>query len=111
MVLLGYLVFDGNGHIVSSNTATPNGASIPGTGPMVQPLLDFTGTYTVNTDCSGTIMISNSPQTNTSVMTTSGLTLNFVQLGIGNASTQQFQMLDLTVSNSSTIGSGYAIAQ
>lgn len=114
---IGYIVFDGAGNITSTN---PNPVAVPvGTTPApnngVQPLLDFTGTYTVNPDCSGTITISNTGTASTSA---SSLTLNFVQEGTGNTTpfnlfAQQFPQLALTVSNSSTgmVGSGYAIAQ
>ena len=60
---LARVVFDGNGNVVSQS-GTPSSLSF----------LQFTGTYTVNTDCSGTMMLntSNSTGTGTGTTTTNG---------------------------------------
>jgi len=90
----------------------------------VQPALQYTGTYTVNPDCTGTMTITNqslasaasSFQTIGNVTTgTQTFTVNFVELGMAsstlNPSFPQLPELDLTVSGSNLVGSGYAIAQ
>ena len=107
--VIGYVDFDGNGNIIamstnnqlSSPTAPITGASIPTTAPP-QPTfsaLDFTGTYTVNSDCSGTMTISNSANaaTNSTGSTTTSTTTNTGTTTTGTTATGSSPSQSITV--------------
>jgi hypothetical protein len=119
--VIGYLEFDGAGHIValSSMSASTSTAS-------TFTALQYTGTYSVNSDCSGTMKIGNSSSatgtaTTTTGSTTSGtsgssqsLTLNFVitpPQAPGGGAFAPAPGLDLSFSTADESGSGYALAQ
>jgi hypothetical protein len=73
-VLLGRAHFDGNGNIVADQTSPVS--------PL--PMLDFTGTYTVNADCSGTMTLI---AQNTSTSTTGTGTGTGAGIGTGTGTT------------------------
>jgi len=120
-VLLGRAHFDGNGNIVADQTS-PNS-------PLA--ILDFTGTYTVNPDCSGTmtLMVPNTNTTATGTGTsttltgatsTSPMTVTFV-LGQPSISVPAGSpainwntlrpSLSISVSNANQTAFGYGMAQ
>jgi hypothetical protein len=118
--VIGYLDFDGAGNIIAStNTANVS----PST---TYSALVFTGTYSVNPDCTGTMTIS-SPAATSSTSTTSGsssanqtLTIGFVvsaptftaQPGIINSNLFSAPPdLNLSFSDSDESGWGYAQPQ
>jgi len=115
--VIGYLDFDGAGHIVALSSMTP---SPIGSNPTTFTALHYTGTYSVNSDCSGTMTISNSsPATATTGSTGSasggsqGMLLNFVitpPTAPGGAFAPA-PGLDLSFSTADASGSGYALAQ
>ncbi len=116
--VIGYLEFDGAGHIVAlSSMSTSSIASNPSTFTALQ----YTGTYSVNSDCSGTMQIGNS---STATVTTgsnssasgssSSMTLNFVitpPTAPGGGAFAPAPGLDLSFSTADASGSGYALAQ
>jgi hypothetical protein len=119
--VIGYLEFDGAGHIVALQSTSAVASSTSTSSSFAS--LQYTGTYSVNSDCSGTMTISNSSASSTTTGTatsttgsaaTSGMTLNFVitppvtQTGGGFAPSPG---LDLSFSTASASGSGYALAQ
>lgn len=109
--VLGYLSFDGAGGITGNNQATIPAAN---SAASLQPTLQFTGTYTVNADCSGTMTISNSAATSGNGAGSVGLTVNFVELGgavTPLSPVPQQPGLLLTVANSTRVGVGYALPQ
>ncbi|HTR34721.1 MAG TPA: hypothetical protein VMH80_02390 [Bryobacteraceae bacterium] len=143
--ILGEVVFDGAGNIAMPASApipspTPlsaNGNSSSNAEPTSLTSLEYTGTYSVNADCSGTMTISSSSaaltpgssgSSGTSTTTSGGgssstaqsLTISFVisQPAIsgapGIARVNEFVQspeLSLTFSDSSQTGWGYALAQ
>ena len=114
--VIGYLNFDSAGHIVPQ-AAWANLS----TSPTTYSTLAFTGTYTVNVDCSGVMTISNSPSLlATSASSTSALTIDFVispptiTASAGSANLNGFSGspdLNLSFTNSEEAGWGYAIPQ
>jgi hypothetical protein len=111
--VIGYLEFDGTGHIValsSMSASSTSTASIDSTFSSLQ----YTGTYSVNSDCSGTMTISKS---STAAATTSGghgMMLNFVitpPSAPGGGAFAPAPGLDLSFSTANASGSGYALAQ
>jgi len=117
--LIGYLDFNGAGKIV----ALPSNSSSSSNGTMTFSALQYTGTYTVNSDCSGTMTITNSDlasSTNTSATTgattadtaASSVTLNFVITPPSQqAGSSQSPGLVLSYSMGDNSGTGYALAQ
>jgi len=114
--VIGYLFFNGAGGIIPQ-PITPNYSSIGS----VYSSLAFTGTYTVNADCSGTMSISSSSISTTSLTSTTTpnqtLTLGFVispatySGQAGNTSPSAFSggpVLNLSFSASNASGWGYA---
>jgi hypothetical protein len=120
--VVGYVVFDGVGSIkanpVSPATGTTSSATNVNT---AQRALQFSGTYTVNPDCSGSMTISNAsslssngPSTGGPTVTPQSLIVNFVELGAASSGLSSFSQpsqLALSVSSANTLGVGYAIAQ
>jgi mucin-2 len=114
--VIGYLYFSGAGSII----AQPTTANYQTIGTSYASLV-FTGTYTVNPDCSGTMSIStSSPSTSSSTSTTAAnqtLTINFV-ISPGTFSGQAGNpnpgvsiggpVLSLSFSDSNESGWGYA---
>jgi hypothetical protein len=127
--LIGYLDFNGSGQIVpltSSSTTSTTTAVGNATGPSSFSALDYSGTYAVNSDCSGTITINQGTLASSSGTTATGagtgtssaanaITINFVLTPPTNsgaiATTAQTPGLTLSYSQGSTSGSGYASAQ
>jgi hypothetical protein len=128
--IIGYLYFNGAGQIVSLSQF--NGTSSTGstTTGSTYSALQFTGTYTVNADCAGTMTISaaNSSSTtgttgtSTTGTTTTGTTsttgtnetlnVNFVLTpATVNSPFAQTPGLALSFSTTDESGSGYAVAQ
>ncbi len=137
---IGYLDFNGAGKIVSTSPSTATSTSVSSAsttaGHSTYSALDFTGTYTVNSDCSGTMTISNSSTSTTGTTTGTGTTgstgtgttgsigttgkssanqstsINFVitqpNSSIGGPQTPG---LTLSFSTPDESGSGYALAQ
>jgi hypothetical protein len=120
--LIGYLDFDGAGNIV----AVPSAQNYLSRSQTTYSNLGFTGTYTVNPDCSGAMTISSS-STATGTTTTSGtstsaqaLTINFVispptvTVEPGSTNTNGSSGgpdLNLSFANSNEAGWGYALPQ
>ena len=129
--LIGYLNFNGAGQIVAAPTTAAASSSASST-----LALQYTGTYTVYPDCSGTMTISNSSTasttgttttmgtttttgtTTTDATTTSSITVNFVitpSIQSGNsgnsAAGAQYPELAMSFSTATESGSGYALIQ
>jgi len=114
--VMGYLFFDGAGNII----AQPNYSNTPSTGNTYVALA-FTGTYTINADCTGTMSISSSwagTSTTTTTSTTIAsqtLTIDFVvspSTFSGQANTTSAgPVLNLSFSDSNESGWGYAVSQ
>ncbi len=111
-VMIGYLDFDGAGHITTlASTSTSSSSTFTS--------LQYTGTYTVNVDCSGTMTISPTSTSSTSGTTgtttgttsTGSLTVNFVITPPATPSGNESPGLDLSFSNAAESGSGYALVQ
>jgi hypothetical protein len=141
--ILGYLNFDGAGHIVALPMATTGTTTVttpftfnPAPAPMTFASLDFTGSYTVNADCSGTMTINNSSATSTTGTGTTGtgttgtgtttttsqsFSIDFVitpaatsapnASGNPNSNAVGSPELSLSFSNSDQAGWGYALPQ
>lgn len=104
-VIIGYLDFDGAGHITTLASTSTSSSSI-------LTSLQYTGTYTANVDCSGTMTISPASSTTTSGTTsTASLKLNFVITPPTTPSGNESPGLDLSYSNAAASGSGYALVQ
>jgi hypothetical protein len=114
--VLGYLFFNGLGGIIPQ-PITPNYSS----SGSVYSSLAFTGTYTVNTDCTGTLSISSSSISTVGLTSTATpnqtLTMGFVispatySGQAGNTSPSAFSggpVLNLSFSSASASGWGYA---
>jgi hypothetical protein len=84
--MIGYLDFDGNGNIIAQPTNAANAAL----GSMTYPALVFTGTYSVNADCTGSMTISNPATTSSTSTTTTS--------GTGSSSTNQTLTIDFVIS-------------
>ncbi len=119
-VIIGYLDFDGAGHIITlaSSTSSPSSTSTSSTSSSSTfTSLQYTGTYTVNVDCSGTMTISPASASSTTGTTTTGttstgsMTLNFVITPPATPSGNESPGLDLSFSNAAESGSGYALVQ
>jgi hypothetical protein len=110
---IGYITFNGAGGI-TANPAIP-ATTTTVTPTSLQPELQFTGTYTVNSDCSGTMTIASGPTSTTSgTSTTRSFTINFFEVSAGGTPFNplpQLSGLALSVSNSNTVGWGYASQQ
>jgi hypothetical protein len=114
--VFGYLDFDGAGNVI----AQPVSAGSPATSTPYSALV-FTGTYTVNSDCSGSISITPLSAASTSTGTTTtasstnqALTISFVispPTSNGSASAAGAPTLNLSFSDSDESGGGYAVAQ
>ncbi len=114
--VIGYLNFDSAGHIVPQ-AAWANMS----TSPTTFSTLAFTGTYTVNADCSGTMMIGNSSSlAATSASNTSAISIDFVIspptiiASAGSTNPNGFSGppdLNLSFTTSEVAGWGYAIPQ
>jgi hypothetical protein len=114
--MIGYLFFNGAGGIIPQPTM-PNNSSI-GSG---YSSLAFTGTYTVNADCTGTMSVSSSSSSTSGLTSTAipnqTLTMGFVispatfSGQAGNTSPGAFSggpVLNLSFSTSNASGWGYA---
>lgn len=131
--VIGYIYFDGIGNIVS--TAGDIAASSTG---QTYSALQFTGTYSVNPDCTGTMTISNSSSTTSTGTTSTGTTTTSTgttstgtttttstTTSTGNSITLTFVLsppttslvgastpvLNLSYSTADESGSGYALAE
>jgi len=127
--VLGYIYFDGAGNIVSTlpmTATTSTTSSSSTTGQSSYSALQFTGTYSVNLNCTGTMTISNSSTsstTGTSTGTSTGSTsttsngtqsiaLNFViSPPSGSVGGAQTPALSLSYSTADESGSGYALGE
>ena len=140
--LIGNLLFDGQGNIVASQPATAagsstsigSGTSTTGTGTttsttqtavkMALASLQFTGTYTLNSDCSGTLTISNSSATGTTTGTTNtGMTESFTasfaltppKFTVANGTNLNYYRsapaLEFTSTGANEIATGYALPE
>lgn len=106
--IMGYLDFDGAGNIVALPSTGMSNFSSSGSVQSTFATLAFTGSYAVNLDCSGTMMITDSP----SVPTTQPVTINFVITpAIAASAVPQTPGLSLSYFTGNTAGSGYAVAQ
>jgi hypothetical protein len=116
--VVGYLNFDGAGKIGASPVAAPADTTATATNVnTLQRSLQYGGTYSVNADCSGSMLISNGVSLtgaggNTGATAQSFL-ISFVELGGSGPALSPFTLpeLILTLSNNGTVGAGYAIAQ
>jgi hypothetical protein len=116
--VVGYLNFDGTGNIKASSAGAPTDTSSTAANVnTLQRSLQYSGTYTVNADCSGSMTISNATSiagaTGTNGTTAQSFTMSFVELGGSGPTLSPFTLpeLVLTISNSGMVGAGYAIAQ
>jgi hypothetical protein len=123
--IAGYVVFDGAGTIRANPVNAPAGTTPTAmNATLLQLSVQFSGTYLVNADCSGSMTISNAASlasassgsgSGGATITPQSFTINFVELGGGSLTVNPFSQalpeLALTVSNANIIGSGYAIAQ
>jgi hypothetical protein len=143
VTVIGYLDFNGAGQIVSpsglggSSTSTTSSSS----GSVTFSALQYTGTYSVNADCSGTLTINNSSTasttsgtgTTTTGTTTTGTSTTGSTTTSGSAATQSITInfvitppsapvgglnssngtpgLVLSYSQGDVSGSGYALSQ
>jgi len=76
--------------------------------------LQYTGIYSVNSDCSGTMTISNASTATATTGSSKGMTLNFVitpPTAPGGGAFAPAPGLDLSFSTAESSGSGYALAQ
>jgi hypothetical protein len=106
--IMGYLDFDGAGNLVALPLTGMSNSSSSGSVQSTFATLAFTGSYAVNLDCSGTMMITDSP----SVPTTQPVTINFVITpAIAASAVPQTPGLSLSYFTGNTAGSGYAVAQ
>ena len=114
--VIGYLNFDSAGHIIPQ-AAWANMSSAQTT----YSTLAFTGTYTVNPDCSGAMTISNSSSlAATGASSASAITIDFVispptiTASAGSSNPNGFSGppdLNLSFTNSNVAGWGYAFPQ
>jgi hypothetical protein len=107
--VLGYLEFDGVGHIVALSSMSA-ASTVATASPYTA--LQYTGTYSVNSDCSGTMEIGNS--TTAAASSGTGTLLNFVitpPMAPGGGAFAPAPGLDLSFSTAAASGSGYALAQ
>jgi hypothetical protein len=114
--VMGYLFFDGFGKII----AQPIYSNTPSTGTAYAALA-FTGTYTINADCSGTMSISSSwagtstTTATSTIVASQTLTINFVvspSTFSGQANTASAgPVLNLSFSDANESGWGYAVAE
>jgi mucin-2 len=130
--VIGYIYFDGIGNIIS--TAGDIAASSTG---QTYSALQFTGTYSVNPDCTGSMTISNSSSTTTTgtstgttttstgTTSTGTTTTTSTTTSTGNSITLTFVLsppttslvgaatpvLNLSYSTADESGSGYALAE
>jgi hypothetical protein len=116
--VVGYLNFDGAGKIGASQVGAPSATTSTATNVnTLQRSLQYSGTYTVNVDCSGSMTISNAASltgaTGNTGTTAQSFTISFVELGGSGPTLSPFTLpeLILTLSNSGMVGAGYAIAQ
>jgi hypothetical protein len=59
---VGYISFDGNGNATQEDFVVKNGTEVPGGGPNASGFhTGETGTYMINSDCTGTLNITLSP--------------------------------------------------
>jgi trimeric autotransporter adhesin len=107
--VIGYLDFDGAGNIVAVPAMVNYSSS-----QTTFSTLDFTGTYTVNPDCSGTMTIGSSSASSTS-SASQALTIGFViSPSTGSPSPDASSGspdLSLSFANSDEAGWGYAVPQ
>jgi len=107
--VMGYLVFDGAGHIVPLS-------SMAGAPAAAFTALQYTGTYAVDSDCSGSMTIGKpaAATATTTAAASSSMTLNFVitpPTSAGGFAFAPAPALDLSFSTADAAGSGYALAQ
>jgi hypothetical protein len=108
--VIGYLEFDGTGHIVALSSMSASSTSIDSTFSSLQ----YTGTYSVNSDCSGTMTINKSSAATATAGDSQGMPLNFVitpPTAPGGGAFAPAPGLDLSFSTADASGSGYALAQ
>jgi hypothetical protein len=110
--VIGYLDFSGSGQIVAPADSSGISSSVPAATPS---LFAFTGTYSVNPDCSGTMTISSS-STSSSTGTTTGnsstsqsITVSFVITPPAGPSTGPEISIGFSTPDQS--GTGYALSQ
>lgn len=117
--VVGYLYFDGAGHIMplpSSITSSTSSATTSATATTTAPY-QYSGSYTVNPDCSGTMALNNSStSTSTTGASQASVTVGFVIAPpsvstLSQAGVAQSPQLNLSFSNATVSGSGYALAQ
>jgi hypothetical protein len=109
--VIGYLEFDGTGHIVALSSMPAASTSTASTDSTFT-VLQYTGTYSVNSDCSGTMTVNNSPAATATTASSPGMTLNFVITPpTAPGAFAPAPGLDLSFSTATASGSGYALAQ
>jgi hypothetical protein len=116
--VVGYLNFDGSGKINANSAPAPTDKSSTAAGVnALQRSLQYSGTYTVNPDCTGSMAISNATSlagaTGNTGTTAQSFIISFVELGGSGPTLSPFTLpeLILTISVNGTVGAGYAIAQ
>ncbi len=116
--VVGYLNFDGTGKINANSAPAPTDTSTTAANVnALQRSLQYSGVYTVNPDCSGSMTITNATSlkgaTGTTGATAQSFTISFVELGGSGPTLSPFTLpeLVLAISNNGMVGAGYAIAQ
>lgn len=111
--IFGYVDFDGAGHIIAvpavTATATnPFGAPAPT--PATFSSLDYTGTYTVNPDCSGSMTINNASSSSTTGTGSTGTTGTGTTTGMGTTTSGTSLTIDFVITPPTTTSGQVASA-